>query len=546
MAQRTTGADILVQALTSAGVDCLYSLSGNHIMPVYDALLGSGLTLYHTRHEAAAVHMADCSARLSQTPGVALVTGGQGHSNAVAALPTALAAEAPLLLLSGHAPLSELGRGAFQEMPQADLAGPVCKASWTARTAEGLGHDIARAWSLALSGRPGPIHVSLPVDLLEANVADAVQHLPQTSDFARRPNHLATTDKAKVLKAVSMARRPLVLCGPSLCTPTGRQQCARAQAALGIPVIGMESPRGINDPSLGAFAQVLADADLIVLVGKPHDFTLRFAEPPIVSAKAELVVIDPDQAMLDRVAREKGARLVASAIADPDLALEALVAAKVGAQTMADAGWARTVAEVIAWRPESWAAPVSKPGAIHPLAIGRAVKPLLDADPDAVLVIDGGEIGQWAQAALPVHRRVINGVAGSIGAALLFALAARTQERKSPVIAIMGDGTFGFHMAEFDTAVRHDLPFVAIIGNDARWNAEHQIQLRSYGASRAYGCTLLPTRYDQVVSALGGHGELVTDEADLAPALARAIASGKPACLNVMIEGLPAPVIRRA
>ncbi|MEA2859355.1 MAG: hypothetical protein QOC72_1394, partial [Methylobacteriaceae bacterium] len=166
-------------------------------------------------------------------------------------------------------------------------------------------------------------------------------------------------------------------------------------------------------------------------------------------------------------------------------------------------------------------------------------------DPEAIFVCDGGEIGQWAQALLSAPRRLINGVAGSIGSAIPFALAARLFEPRAPVIAVMGDGTFGFHMAEFDTAVRHDLPFVAVVGNDATWNAEYQIQLRAYGEARAHGCDLLPSRYDKVVEALGGHGEFVERIDDLAPTLERALASGKPACVNVMIERVAAPVIRR-
>ena len=142
-------------------------------------------------------------------------------------------------------------------------------------------------------------------------------------------------------------------------------------------------------------------------------------------------------------------------------------------------------------------------------------------------------------------RRVINGPAGSIGSSIPMAIAARAAAPNAPVIAVMGDGTFGFHMAEFDTAVRCNLPFVAVVGNDATWNAEHQIQLREYGPNRTHGCELLPSRYDLVVQALGGHGELVTNAADLPAALDRAIASGKPACINVMIERVPAPIIRR-
>jgi acetolactate synthase-1/2/3 large subunit len=169
---------------------------------------------------------------------------------------------------------------------------------------------------------------------------------------------------------------------------------------------------------------------------------------------------------------------------------------------------------------------------------------LLDAHPDSVFVSDGGEIGQWAQACITAPHRVINGVAGSIGAALPFALAARLAKPESPVIAVMGDGTFGFHCAEIDTAVRYDLPCLCVVGNDARWNAEYQIQLRDYGRDRAVGCELLPTRYDEVAAAFGGYGEQVTAAAEVVPAARRAIASRRPACVNILIEGLAAPNIR--
>src|SRR5690606_36454285 len=149
----------------------------------------------------------------------------------------------------------------------------------------------------------------------------------------------------------------------------------------------------------------------------------------------------------------------------------------------------------------------------------------------------------WAQACLSAPNRVINGVAGSIGAGLPFALAARAAKPDVPVVAVMGDGTFGFHPAEFDTAVRYRLPFVAVVGNDARWNAEYQIQVRDYGADRTIGCDLLPTRYDLVAAAFGGHGERVDSAAGLLPAVERSLASGLPACVNVALEGLPAPKV---
>jgi acetolactate synthase-1/2/3 large subunit len=193
-----------------------------------------------------------------------------------------------------------------------------------------------------------------------------------------------------------------------------------------------------------------------------------------------------------------------------------------------------------------WAsARAREPGRLHPVELCRAVQGFIDAHPEATLVCDGGEIGQWPQALVNTERRLINGVAGTIGVSLPFALAAKSCRPDHPVLAVMGDGTFGFHMAELDTALRHNLPVIVVIGNDARWNAEYQIQLRSYGAERAKHCDLLPARYDQVAEALGGFGALVRSEKELVDALGDAHESGKPAVINVMIESVPAPVVRR-
>jgi acetolactate synthase-1/2/3 large subunit len=170
----------------------------------------------------------------------------------------------------------------------------------------------------------------------------------------------------------------------------------------------------------------------------------------------------------------------------------------------------------------------------------REVQKLLDK-PDAVLVSDGGEFGQWAQACLRAPRRVINGPAGSIGSALPFAAAAKLAFPHAPVVAMLGDGTFGFHMAEIDTAVRYGLGYVAVVGNDACWNAEYQIAVKAYGADRAKNLDLLPTRYGAAAAALGAHGADVLAFEDLQSSLAKAMASGRPACVNVMIERHPAP-----
>src|SRR5258707_1061501 len=265
------GADIVARGLARAGTRYVFALSGNHVMPVFDAALDAKLPLVHVRHEAAAVHMADAWGRLTGEVGVALVTGGPGHANAVAALYTALAAESPVVLLSGHAPISELGKGAFQEMAQAEMAAPACKASWTVRSAQDLGEDLARAMRLARSGRPGPVHLSLPSDLLEAGI-DA--QLPAKEDFS--PESVSPGWTEEILELLQRAKKPLLIAGPALGNARGRAVLRQFEETTRVPAIVMESPRGVNDPSLGLLAEVLADAAVVVLPGKRRDFTLRF------------------------------------------------------------------------------------------------------------------------------------------------------------------------------------------------------------------------------------------------------------------------------
>ncbi len=536
------GADIVARTLQGLGVTRIFTLSGNHIMPIFDALLSTNIQLIHARHEAACVHMADAWGRLTGEPGIALVTGGQGHSNAVAALYNALASESPLLLLSGHAPLGELGRGAFQEMAQADLARPVTKASWTAAAVETLGSDIARAFELAIAGRSGPVHVSLPVDLLEQATAD--EQITGNTKAPQADASLLMPEVAdQVISHLYAAAKPLVICGPAMCSERGRKTMRKAAGALDVPMIGMESPRGINDPGLGAVAELLAEADLVVLVGKPLDFTLRFGEA--LSPSCKWIVIDPDAALIARAAKATGERLLVSAVADAQVAIETLAEHSTTTRAKPSA-WREHVSEVLAYQPPQWKSARAKtPDHIHPIEMCRAIGNFIERHPGATFVSDGGEIGQWAQALVKTDRRMINGVAGTIGVSLPFAIAAQLARPEHPVVAVMGDGTFGFHMAEFDTAVRYDLPIIAVVGNDARWNAEYQIQLRQYGAERAKNCDLLPSRYDLVVEALGGFGALVTTAADLPAALDRAYLSRKPACINVMIESVAAPIIRR-
>ncbi|HEY5637570.1 MAG TPA: thiamine pyrophosphate-binding protein [Burkholderiales bacterium] len=540
------GADALARTLVAAGVKRIFTLSGNHIMPVFDAALEAGLELVHVRHEASAVHMADAWARLTGAPGIAMVTGGPGHANAVSALYTAQMSESAMVLLSGHAPNNELGRGAFQEMRQAEMAAPVTKASWTCAGPQDVARDMAKAMRLARSGRKGPVHLSLPSDALESPAADGA---PAAADFAAEVLPPADDAVAAAIARLSRAKRPLVIAGAQSLTRPGRAKLAALEAALGLPVAGSESPRGVNDPSLGAFAEVLAQADCVLLLGKRLDFTLRFGESPVIAADCGVLQFDADEAERARAKRAFGARLEVSVPAEPFATIDALITA-CAKRKGTHAAWRDEVHAAIAYRPAAWDGARGGAGRLHPVEALRPLQAILDSHPDSVMVCDGGEFGQWTQACLSAPHRVINGAAGAIGAALPMALAAPLAVPGAPVLAFMGDGTFGFHCAEFDTAVRHRLPFAAVIGNDARWNAEYQIQLKAFGPDRLVGCELLPTRYDQVAAAFGAHGVHVDAAAALHDTVKKAtdaaLASKRPACVNVALDGQPAPVVRRA
>jgi acetolactate synthase-1/2/3 large subunit len=496
------GADVLARTLAAAGTRYVFTLSGNHVMPVFDAALDAGLELVHVRHEAAAVHMADAWGRLTGEPGIALVTGGPGHANALGALYTALAAQSPLVLVSGHAPLAELGRGAFQEMAQAELAAPLTKSSRTVQSAQSLGAELARALREARSAPAGPVHLSVPNDVLDAQLETSI---PAQQELLPPAQTYSAEEAESLLELLARAERPVIVCGPGAAHARGRARLQELEAASGVPVIVMESPRGVNDPALGRLAGVLARADVALLAGKRRDFTLRFGAA--FAAGCRVLEVPPALVLrLQARRRNSGAWL--------DEARAALV-----------------------YRPPEWDAIQDS---LHPVVVCRAAQEILSG-PDAILVCDGGEFGQWAQACMQAPHRVINGPAGSIGSALPFAAAAKLAFPAAPVVAMLGDGTFGFHMSEIDTAVRRGLAYVAVIGNDACWNAEYQIALRAYGAERVHGLDLLPTRYGAAAAAMGAYGEDVFSSSQLQGALVRAVHAGKPACVNVMIERTAAP-----
>lgn len=518
-----------------------FSVSGNQIMAIYDAAIGSGLQIIHTRHEAAAVHMADAWGRLTGEPGVVLVTAAPGFTNCLTALYVAKMAESPVVLLSGDSAIGTDGRGAFQELDQVTMAGPVTRRSWRVKDPRSIRQDLVRAVALAKTGRPGPVHLSLPVDVVEAE-HPAGQFLP----VEKGPPAVVSLSAEAERDLVSILRsadRLLLIAGPSAMRSAAFRELQEFGMEAGAAVVGMESPRGLNDPCLGAFADVAARADVVVLAGKPLDSTLNFGAAPGFQPQCRFVQIDADQLVLAQARRNipEDGRLYQAIAGDAiRTALRCLRTAAAGA--LWKSTWPEEVRSAVEYRPQAWRLAAGPQQ--HTVGVLDAVQEFLDAGDDSIFIADGGEFGQWAQACITAGKRVINGTSGGIGGAIPFAIGARAAFPDARIVTVAGDGTMGFHAMEFDTALRYDLPFLAVIGNDAGWNAEIQIQIRRFGASRAVGCDLWPTRYDRMVEALGGFGRHAETVSDVRHSLREAWDSRKPACIDVKVNRTPAPIVR--
>jgi len=488
-------------------------------MSFYTALERSGVRLVHTRHEAAAVHVADAVARLTDRPCPALVTAGPGFANTPGALYTALQAQSPVVLLAGAIEEALLGRPAFQAMDQVALSRDLGISARLVRASTALA-DLGWAFRGADRGVPSPRALHLCADVGRRTIPEPVRAIAMRA----RRRHADAASIRTTIDALRRARRPLIVGGPVLARGAGRALLRRSEE-IGIPAVALESPRGLGDPGLGGVRDVLREADAIAFVGKPFDFAIGYGQAPSVAGNARLV----------RLAEGRSGPGSLAPSTHPTLALTALLDA-CDVDRQADGGWLARTRDLRDWRPAVPDAPSA--GAIHPGRIGLVVeRALRESD---VLVADGGEFSQWVQAFVRRPERVLNGPAGAIGGALPFAIGARLARPDARIIAISGDGAVGFHLAEFETAARENLPFVLLVGNDRLWNAESVIQSR-FGGPPLRSLDLSAARYDQAAIALGGYGERVETEPDLIPAIERALASGKPALVEVAILPVPAP-----
>ena len=500
----------------------VFSVSGNQILSLYEGFASADIRIVHTRHESAAVYAAAGWSEASNDLGIALVAGGPGFLASLTGVAVSAMMELPLLLLSGGPPSTGDRPGAFQYLDQATIASKVCKGTHNLARVDTIEEDLARATDEACNGIPGPVHVMIPADVaaksanrIGSAVARLRAHEYETSMTAGDARLLAT-----IGDELAKARRPIVIVRPSANRGRAGKMLRELAARLGITPVVMESPRGSEDLKYRAQTQRYADADYALVVG-PADFAVHFLSKKALASNGRVALIDA--AGDPAPERELDVHLNV----EPARALSAIVERLPEARE-ADSGDDGPCDE----------AP-SANGALHPLRVGAILRETLV--PDDLVIMDGGEFCQWVRLALATipNQVVWNSRLGAIGGSTPLALGAAIANPHRHIIVLVGDGAFGYHLAEIETAVREGVALTIVVGNDDRWGAEWHTQREKYG--RAVATMLGDVRYDEVARGFGARGFDVSTEAELRSALLQARETEHVACLNTRIASFRSP-----
>jgi acetolactate synthase-1/2/3 large subunit len=524
-----TGGQIVAATLRELGADTIFSVSGNQILPIYDAAADFGLRLIHMRHESAAAYAAAASAELSGKPGVLLVSAGPGYLSALTGVVTARSLELPLLFLSGACATTEAGSGGFQDLNQPGVSRAICKAAMEVSMVGQIGPTLTRAWRLAQAGVPGPVHVSLPADVLVAVSREGTRSEGQPPAAEDAP-----LDEP-ILKAMAewlmQAQCPLMIARPSVGRGATGKALRLLARQLGIQPVITECPRGTNDLKYREVTRRYRDSDCALVVA-PADFAVGFLANSVIASAGSVLHIDaPGDPRPHRVV-DLHTRVPA------EIALSYLVKATTG-HCSHSAGRS----DLCSFSQANETQAESSSEGLHPLDVAKHARELLE--PADIVMLDGGEFCQWIRLGLrDLPNRILwNSKLGGIGGSIPMALGIAATGHTGRTVVFLGDGGAGYHFSEFETAVRYVIPFVAIVGNDARWAAEWHLQASRYGVERTFETNLLPARYDQVASGLGAAGFHITDAGSLRGALSASLSANRPTCLNVQILSVRSPAV---
>ena len=547
-----TGSDLLVMSLQAEGVDTLFGIAGDHILHMLDVMVDHPFRMIDTRHESAAVHAADSYARILRRGGVVLST-TPGHANAVSGLANALHSEAPVINIAGSADSPNLGRGAMQEFDQVGIAAPVTKGAWQVPSPDRIPEFVALAFRTALSGRQGPVHLTIPHDFqsTEVDATDFARYAP--SEYSRPSRVGASEDSVRrALELMSSASRPMILAGSSAGATVDPDTLRSLVEKTEIPFVSEDSARALipdsHDYSIGLgymplnpAAQLVSEADVVVMLGKRLDYTLAYGGSPPFANNVKFVVVDPSPAELGRVRSVSVAVLgdlgnvvgqMFDQVDDFEWSRNSEWLAKLKS---AKASWLQSLNEL-----------ADGLDPIHPMTVSKAVQRHLK--PDAHMTFDGGDYCHFLRASIQRERpfRFHNVSSfGMIGVGIAYALGAQVALPGTQCVVAVGDGSFGFNGMELDTMVRHGLPVKVLLGNNGIWGIDWQIQRGIYGRD-VWTDLADGVRYDLVAQGLGAHGEHVQRAEGLDAALSRAFAYDGPALVNIEIDEVISPVATEA
>jgi acetolactate synthase-1/2/3 large subunit len=520
---------LIARRLRASGIDTMFTLSGGHLFSIYDGCRSEGIRLIDTRHEQTAAFAAEGWSKVTRVPGVVALTAGPGVTNGMSAMGAASQNQSPMVVLGGRAPALRWGMGSLQEIDHVPFVAPLTRYAATAESAAAVGDRVDDALRAAVGAPSGVAFVDFPMDHVFGEAHDRGEP-GALSELAPAP----PADGAEVERAMALlaaAQRPVIMAGTNVWWGHAENELLHLAEALRIPVLANGMARGVvgADHDLAfsrARSAALSQADVALVIGVPMDFRLGFGA--VFGHDTALITIDrcaPD--------REHPRAVAAGLYGDLPGTLRMLAEAAVGnhEQWIGDLRTLETGA-----RAGEAAELADDRTPLHPMRVYAELIPLLDRD--AIIVVDAGDFGSYAGRVIDSYTPgswLDSGPFGCLGSGPGYALAAKLARPDRQVVLLQGDGAFGFSGMEWDTLVRHGVHVVSVIGNNGIWALEKHPMEMLYGYSVV--ADLRPaTRYDEVVRALGGHGELVSTPAELRPALRRAFESGLPAVVNTLTD----------
>ena len=527
-----TGSEILARALARQGVEVAFYLMGGPMLAAESACIAEGIRMIDVRHEQAAAMMANAYSRVLNRPSVCIAASGPGTTNLVTGVANAFVDGAPIVAIGGSSPISQLGKGAFQEVDQVGMMRPIVR--WAERVYDPrrIPELVATAFCQAFGGRPGPVYLDLPGDVLYRQVDEA--EVAWTEPFDARRRALPAGDPDLVWRAVDIlagAERPVLISGSGILWSDAADELRALVDQAGIPFYTTPQGRGVIPEDhalcfLSARATAFREADVILVVGTRLNYVVGYAQAPRFAADAKLIQVDIDPAEIGRnrpadIGIVGDARMVLRQLAEAD-------GGRVDAKRYAE--WLAHLAAVDRGkRAAQETAMRSDAIPIHPLRLCKEVRDFLDRD--AILVVDGQEILNYGRQAIPTYtarHRLNSGPFGTMGVGLPYGLGAKAAKPDTQVLVLHGDGSFGLNAMELDTAVRHHLPVITVISLNGGWTADPD--RNKPGRELGY------TRFDRMAEALGCHGEFVETPDGIRPALERAAGAGVPAVVNVVTD----------